>query len=175
MRSLPLNCIEEPPPTFRGLDEKRKANYYEFMFMMGRLHTYQKKIAYLKEVRLDLLTERAIYAIVLEFLHKESYGFDQELNEIERDLDKTGLLLTTFERMQELWKSANRIMAQANKDKMKAEMKQCGVWDDVKEAFEKLHDETLSLLKVKFLYDSQLEGVKKHEEQQVISKRNQQN
>lgn len=168
----PLNCIEEPPPTFRGQDEKRRANYNEFMFMMGRLHTYQKKIAYLKETRLDLLTERAVYSVVLEFLHKESYGYDQELNEIERDLDKTGLLLSTFEKMQDLWKSANRIMTQANRDKMKAEMKQCGVWDDVKEQFEKLsflHDETLALLKVKFLYDSQLEGVKKtYDEQQSI-------
>ena len=110
--------------------------------------------------------------MVLEFLHKESYGYDQELNEIERDLDKTGLLLSTFEKMQDLWKSANRIMTQANRDKMKAEMKQCGVWDDVKEQFEKLsflHDETLALLKVKFLYDSQLEGVKKtYDEQQSI-------
>ena len=168
----PLNCIEEPPPTFRGLDEKRKANYNEFMFMMGRLHTYQKKIAYLKETRLELLTERTVYSIVLEFLHKESYGYDQELNEIERDLDKTGMLLATFEKMQELWKSANRIMAQANRDKMKAEMKQCGVWDDVKEAFERLsflHDETLSLLKVKFFYDSQLEGTTQiFKEQQKI-------
>lgn len=165
----PLNCIEEPPPTFRGLDEKRRANYNEFMFMMGRLHTYQKKIAYLKETRLELLTERTIFSIVLEFLHKESYGYDQELNEIERDLDKTGMLLATFEKMQELWKSANRIMAQANRDKMKAEMKQCGVWDDVKEAFERLsflHDETLSLLKVKFLYDSELEGTRRTFEEQ---------
>jgi hypothetical protein len=170
----PLNCIEEPPPTFRGMDEKRRANYNEFMFMMGRLHTYQKKIAFLKETRLELLTERAVYSIVLEFLHKESYGYDQELNEIERDLDKTGLLLATFDKMQALWKSANRIMAQANKDKMKAEMKQCGVWDDVKEQFEKfsfLHDETLSLLKVKFLYESQLEGARHtYEEQQKMYK-----
>ena len=156
-----LNCIEEPPPTFRGLDEKRRANYDEFMFMMGRLHTYQKKIAFLKEVRLELLSERAIYSILLEFLHKESYGYDQELNHIERDLTKTSLLLSTFDRMQTLWKSASRIMAQANKDKLKAEMKQCGVWDDVKESLETtsfLHDETLNLLKIKYGFESQREG-----------------
>jgi hypothetical protein len=160
----PLNCIEEPPPTFRGMDEKRRANYNEYMFMMGRLHTYQKKIAKLKEDRLDLLSDRTIYAIVLEFLHKESYGYDQELNEIEKDLDKTNLLLSTFDKMERLWKSANRIQNQANKDKLKAEMKQCGVWDDVKDMLEKaswLHDETLNLLRVKYMYDSQLEG-KKH-------------
>ena len=166
----PLNCIEEPPPTFRGMDEKRKANYDEFMFMMGRLHTYQKKIANLKEERLDLLSERTIYSIVLEFLHKESYGYDQELNHIEKDLDKTNLLLSTFDKMERLWKSANRIKNQANKDKLKAEMRQCGVWDDVKDCLEKaswLHDETLNLLKVKYMYDSQLEGkTRVYEEQQ---------
>ena len=160
----PLTCIEEPPPTFRGQDEKRKAAYDEMMFMMGRLHTYQKKIAVLKENRLDLLSERTIYSIVLEFLHKESYGYDQELDKIEADLDKTNLMLATYEKMQGLWKSASRIMNQANKDKMKAEMKQCGVWEDVKEALEKasfLHDETLNLLKIKYMYDSQHEGKEK--------------
>jgi len=169
-----LNCIEEPPPTFRGMDEKRRANYDEFMFMMGRLHTYQKKIAFLKEVRLDLLSERAIYSIVLEFLHKESYGYDQELDKIEKDLDKTNLLLSTFDRMQALWKSATRIMNQAKKDKLRAELKQCGVWDDVKEALEKasfLHDETLNLLKVKFTFDNQKEGKERvfHEQKNQLA------
>jgi len=157
----PLAQIEEPPPTFRAADERRHAQNKEFMYMMGRLQTFQKKVAYLKEIRLELLSDRSMYSQMVEFLHKESYGYEQELEGIEKDLDKTGLLLATYERMQAMWKQASRIMAQANKDKRRAEMKQCGVWEDVKEIRDVayfLHDETLSLLRVKFLFDSQLEA-----------------
>jgi hypothetical protein len=65
------------------------------MFMMGRLHTYQKKVALLKEQRLEMLAGRKMYSSVLEHLHKESYAFDAELEGIEQDLDRTGLLLAT--------------------------------------------------------------------------------
>ena len=153
----PLNCIEEPPPTFRAADERRKAQYTEFMFMMGRLVTFQKKVAMLKEERLELLADRRIYSAVVEALHRESYNFDAELEGIEADLDKTGMLLSTYDRMQKLWRQATRILQQADKDRRKAEMRFCGVWEDVTEAKEKLswvHDETLELLKIKFLYDS---------------------
>lgn len=153
----PLSAIAEPPPTFRAADERRKAQYSEFMFMMGRLHTYQKKVALLKEQRLEMLAGRKMYSSVLEHLHKESYAFDAELEGIEQDLDRTGLLLATFERMQALWRQATRIMAQADRDMRKAAMKHCGVWEDVEETHEAyvfVHDEVLELLKIIFFLES---------------------
>lgn len=153
----PLSCIQEPPPTFRAADERRKAQYTEFMFMMGRLVTYQRKVALLKETRLELLADRKLYSANVEQLHKDSYAFDTELSGIEQDLDKTGLLLATYERMQILWRQATRILIQADKDMRKAAMKHCGVWENVQEQRDKtmfVHDETLELLRIKFLFDS---------------------
>lgn len=156
----PLADIDNPPPTFRAQDDKRRSQYKEMMFMMGRLHTFRKKIMALKEERLGLLGDRVVFSRVLESLHKDSFGYDVELTGLEMDLDRTAKLLATYEKMEILWKQANRITAQAVKDKRKAELRLCGLWDDVKEAKDRLsfvHEETRSLLKVKFLLESKQE------------------
>jgi hypothetical protein len=106
-----------------------------------------------------LVSDRAIYSAVLTNLHKDSYAFDWELTGIEDDLDKTGKLLSTFEKMRALWERANRNLNRAIRDKKRAEMRQCGVWDDVKECVDRvsfLHEETSALLKTKVLLESKL-------------------
>lgn len=50
----PLSEVAEPPPTFRGQDERRQAQYKDLIFNMGRLHNFQKKITQLKEERCTL-------------------------------------------------------------------------------------------------------------------------
>ncbi len=154
-----LKDIEEPPPTFRGEDERRHAQYQQLMFSMGRLQNYQKRVSGLKEERLDMISDRSAYSFVLTHLHKDAFTYDWELSSIEEDLDKTGRLLATYEKMKDLWQRANRNLSRAIRDKKRAEMKQCGVWDDVLEVTDKvsfLHDETTALLKVKVLLDSKM-------------------
>ena len=41
----PLSEVEQPAPTFRGQDERRKAQFNEVIFGIGRLHNFQKKIS----------------------------------------------------------------------------------------------------------------------------------
>lgn len=153
----PLSIIQDPPPTFRAADERRKAQHTEYIFVIGRLHTYQKRVATLKEYRLKLISDRRIFSSISERLHKNSYCFDVEIGGIEEDLDKTGLLLTTYNRMQVLWRQATRIMIQSDKDMRRAEMRHLGVWEDVAQSRDILtfiHHETLELLKIQHLIDT---------------------
>jgi hypothetical protein len=155
----PLSMVDEPPPTFRGEDERKRAQYTETMFGMGRLHNFQKKIVELKDARAGMLLDRNLYSDILFMLHRDQYKFDAELTGIELDLLKTSTLLQTYETMTRLWTKAGVILKQAAKDKKKSEMKHCGVWDDVREAQEHsslLKDETRSLLRLKFTYEQQL-------------------
>ena len=130
----PLSMIAEPPPTFRADDERRKAQYVEMMFNMGRLHNFQKKIMELKDRRLVLLADRHLYSDVLTSLHRDSFICQHDIADLEQDLDRTGKLLATYEAMTKLWMQANKLLKQAERDKKKAEMRRCGVWEDVKEA-----------------------------------------
>jgi hypothetical protein len=155
-----LAHIEEPPPTFRANDERHKAQYNELLFSIGRLHNFNKRIHGFKMARFDLLTELDVFQRVLESLHRESYTFEAQLSDLERDLDRTSKLLSTFQSMQLLWQQASLIQSQARKDKAKAEMNCVGLWADVKECQDRttlLHDETRALLRFKLVTDSKLD------------------
>lgn len=157
----PLSVINEPAPTYRGIQERHHAQYMELMLSMGRLHTFQKRILHLKDNRVNLISDRVMYSSVLESLHRDTFVFDVDLNILEADLDKTANLLSTFEKLQMLFKNANRILAQSVKEKKKAEMNQAGVWEDVverKEVLAFLHDETKELLKMKYLLETKQEA-----------------
>ena len=153
----PLGKVEDPPPTFRAADERRRAQYSDFLYGIGRLHNFRKKIFAYKMKRFDMLHEREVYSAVLDALHRESYVLEVQLQDLEADLDKSSKLISTFDSMQRLWQQASLITNQAKKDFMKSEMAKVGVWDDVKEAFDKstfVHDEMKSLLKTKYLIES---------------------
>jgi hypothetical protein len=153
----PLAKVEDPPPTFRAADERRKAQYNDFLYGIGRLHNFRKKIFAYKMKRFDLLHDRDVYSAVLDSLHRESYVLEVQLQDLEADLDKSSKLISTFDSMQRLWQQASLITNQAKKDFMKSEMAKVGVWDDVKELFDKstfVHDEMKSLLKTKYLVES---------------------
>lgn len=156
----PLAEIEEPPPTFRAQDERHRAQYNQLVFSIGRLHNFNKRIHEFKMVRFELLTALDIFAQVLNALHKESYLFESQLTDLEKDLDRTSRLLSTFQSMQLLWQQASLIQSQAQRDKKKAEMNTVGLWADVKECQDRtsiLHDETRTLLRFKLITDSKLD------------------
>ena len=160
----PFSMIENPPPTFRAEDERHKSNYQELKYAMGRLHNYQRKIVQLKDQRAEFLHERSLYCDILHALHKSAFAFDDELQKLEFDLDKTSRLLATYEKMQKLWKQSLKILLQARRDLKKAEMRRVGVWDDVREVGDKLsfiHDETKVLLKSKLMFESRLDFIAK--------------
>ena len=50
----PLHTIEDPPPTFRASDKRHHAQYQDTLYMMGRMMNFQKRIAILKEKRIEL-------------------------------------------------------------------------------------------------------------------------
>jgi hypothetical protein len=155
-----LSSMEEPPPTFRAVDERHHAQYVNMMFLMGRLHNYQKKITGLKEVRLDLLSERTMFSRIIESLHKTSFNYENTLLGFEDDISRCDKLLSTFEKMRQMWQQSKRILKHADVSLRKTHIKRVGVWDDVKDQFDIysfLHDETRQLLKLKFLIDVQLE------------------
>lgn len=158
----PLKDVENPPPTFRAEDERRKAQYRELMYTIGRMLNFNKRITGLKRERIAAVSDRALYSEVLAALHQESFVWEHELVELEKDLDKTGLLLSTHARMTRLWERASRVLLEAQREKKRCEMRLCGCWDDVKETQEKLtvlHEETMELLKLKFMYDMQTSGL----------------
>eukprot|EP01038_Epipyxis_sp_PR26KG_P004244 gene4244-6023_t len=153
----PLSIVQDPPPTARGVMERHAAQYKELTFMIGRLQTYSRRINEYKMERFELLSEREFLVSFLESLHKDSYQVDNELASLESDLDKTSKLIHTFESMQRLWKQATLIQHEASRSVKKAEMKRCGVWETVKECHEKtsfLHEETINLLKIKYLMET---------------------
>lgn len=156
----PLAEIEEPPPTFRAIEEKHRAQYNQLVFSIGRLHNFNKRIHEFKLARFELLTELDVFAQVLNALHKESYHFESQLTDLEKDLDRTSKLLSTFQSMKLLWQQASLIQSQALRDKKKAEMNTVGLWADVKECQDRttiLHDETRTLLRFKLITDSKLD------------------
>lgn len=155
-----LSSMEEPPPTFRAVDERHRSQYINMMFLMGRLHNYQKKITALKEVRLDLLSERTLFSRIIESLHKTSFNYENTLLGFEDDISRCDKLLAIFEKMRAMWQQSKRILKHADVSLRKTHIKRVGVWDDVKDQFDIfsfLHDETRQLLKLKFLIDVQLE------------------
>jgi hypothetical protein len=158
----PLADVQEPPPTFRGQDERRHAQYMQMMFSMGRLHNFQKKIVTLRDDRSLMIADLTLYEDLLLLLHREGFKFEDELLALESDLTRTGLLIATFENMTRLWEKATSILQQASRGRKYTECKHCGVWEDVREATDKanfLKEETRSLLRLKFIYDTSLEKV----------------
>ena len=156
----PLAAVQEPPPTFRAQDERRQANYIEMMFSMGRLHNFQKKVIELKGKRLLLMNERHLMSEVLTALHKDSFVFNNDIEDLEGDLDRTAKLLATYADMEQLWLQASRLLKQAERDRKRAEMRRCGVWEAVKEATDVaiyLRQETRALLKLKIVYESRFQ------------------
>ena len=152
----PLSEIEEPPPTFRAWDERRYAQFQEILFGIGRLHNFQKKISGLKASRVEFLAEQSLFSDVLTALHRSSFSFEIELDDLEGDMDKTAKLLKTYDIMEKLWMQASRIERQAGRDRKKAEMRHCGLWADVKEQGDVntfIREETRALLKMKMTYE----------------------
>jgi hypothetical protein len=125
----PLAEVEEPPPTFRGEDERRRAEYQQLMFSMGRLQNF-KRVTGVEEERLDMISDRSAYSIVLTHLHKDAFNFDWELTGIEEDLDQTGNFLATYEKMKSLWMRATQNLnmdiqekIKSDKEKLKCQLK----------------------------------------------------
>lgn len=158
----PLSMIENPPPTFRATEERHKAQYRELMYTMGRMNNFNKRIIQLKRDRIDLLSERAMYSFILCALHKESFVREHELILLEADLERTGKMLSTYQKMYKIWKNANEILLQAQRDKKRAEMRRCGLWEEIKELKDEhtvVRVETRELLKLKFLHEVQIEDL----------------
>lgn len=157
----PLHEIEQPPPTFRAVDERHRAQFQDLLFHIGRLHNFRRRIYDYKMERFELLSQRDLYAAVLETLHRDSFVMEMELQDVEADLDRTSKLLATYDHMQRLWQQASLILHQAKKDKMRAEMARAGVWDDVQEQFDRvqlIHDQMRQLLKTKVLTEGTLQA-----------------
>ena len=155
----PLN-IEDPPPTFRAQDERKRAQFAELLFTMGRIQVFHRKIDSLKEERLVLLNERAKLADQLKSLHQSSFRYDNEMARLERDLNRCINLLNTKQTVVNLFNEAKKVLERAKKDKRSAEARFAGKWDDVKEAADALdfiHDDTRALLRHKFLCDLKLQ------------------
>ena len=113
---------------------------------------------------MELLADRHVFSQLLTHNHKESYAYSSKLGNIEDDIDNAAKLLDTYEKMKLLWTQAKRILKDAAVEKKRCEMRHCGVWDDVEDGKTRLnilHDETRSLLKVKFLIDTKLDELVK--------------
>ena len=65
----PLHMVGDPPPTFRALDERHHAQYRDTLHVVGRLHNFEKRIAILKEERLEMTEKRSFYEQVLDSIH----------------------------------------------------------------------------------------------------------
>ena len=141
----PLHSVQDPPPTLRAADERHQAQYKEMLFSIGRLKTFEKRIDEFRMARFEPIETRKMYVTILESLYQDANVIEDQLDMLEKDLDKTSKLLSTMARMQVLMDQSNRIKAQAVRDKKKAEMKQVGVWDNVQDCRDQTtvaHDET---------------------------------
>jgi hypothetical protein len=155
----PLKEIQDPPPTYRAIEERHRAQYRELMYAMGRMNNFNKRIVDLKRERVDLLHDQAMYSHILTALHKESFVREHELILVEADLERTGRMLETYQRMYKLWASANEILKRAVEEKKRAEMRRCGLWEEITELRDEhtvIHAETRELLKLKFTHDLQI-------------------
>lgn len=133
--------------------------YLQCLKTIGRLQNFRHRIYSFKMQRFDLLYNRDIFSSILESIHKDSFKFEIELSNLELDLDRTSKLLGTFNYMEKSWLHAHNITLQAKKDKQKAEMNHCGVWEDVRESQDKLsllHEEMKGLLRTKALLEKKL-------------------
>lgn len=167
----PLNRVDDPPPTFRAADERRRAQYRDFCFQLGRLHNFKRKIHDFKLERFGLLAQRDLFATVLEALHRDSFGLELQLQDLEADLDRTAQLLSTQQHMQALWQQASLLQHQAHKDLKRAQMAHTGVHEAVREAadvWHLQHAQTRALLRTKILHDTELNAL---ETQLVLKQR----
>jgi hypothetical protein len=155
----PLKEIQDPPPTYRAIEERHRAQYRELMYAMGRMNNFNRKITELKRERIDLLHDQAMYCTILSSLHKESFIREHELVLVEQDLERTGKMLETYQKMYKLWAHANEILKRATEEKKRAEMRRCGLWEEIAELRDEhtiIHAETRELLKIKFTHDIQV-------------------
>lgn len=156
-----LQNVELPPPTLRAMDLRREAQYDQLMYSMGRLGNFHKRISELKEERVDLLTEKAVYSDVLAFMHRNLFILNDEVDRLEVDLERTGKLYSAYVTMKDLYKKALDMQELAKMTLKKCEMRRCGVWEAVaetKKKFDIAHEETKSLLRFKFAHDLEVEN-----------------
>lgn len=159
LRNDELLEMEDPPPTFRALDERRRAQFSELLFTMGRIQIFHRKIDNLRDERLILLNERAQLVEDLKCLHESSFRLDNEMARLERDLNRCYELLNTKHAVLSIYDEARKVLERAKKEKRSAEARFAGKWDDVKDAADALdfvHDDTRALLRHKFLCDLKL-------------------
>ena len=79
------------------------------------------------------------------------------------DLDKAIQLLALHKKMAVIVSEGRQVLSKAGRDCKTAAMNKCGLWDAVRDSQEiliTLHEETLDLLKAKYLLDGQLDAVK---------------
>lgn len=72
------------PPTFRRSDLKHLAQYRQMVLTHGRIHNFRLRIGEL-ESTIDTLKDSAKSCVsVLEFLHRNIFGLERDLNSIEQ-------------------------------------------------------------------------------------------
>ena len=79
------------------------------------------------------------------------------------DLDKAIQLLALHKKMAVIVLEGRQVLIKAGRDCKTAAMNKCGLWDAVRDSQEiliTLHEETMDLLKAKYLLDGQLEALK---------------
>ena len=154
-----LRDVDIPPPTFRAADDRKRAQYKDLMYMMGRLNNFQKRISDLKTERVNLIIQRAVYSDVLVAMHKQSFIIEDDVRRLEEDLDRTAQLFQIYHTTEHILKQAQQQLERAKKVKKKAELRRAGLWDDVKETkarYDGVHDQTRAILKLKFTFELDL-------------------
>ena len=164
----PLHTIEDPPSTFRAQDERHKAQFHDMMFMIGRLNNFQKRIALLKEERIELQDERNMYAPVLEAMHFDIMRSEDTLRDLEVDLDRAGMFQKLSGDMTFQWELGKAVLKTATRDCKVANLACAGLDGDVMEARDAmniLHEETNTLLRTKWLLDTKTDALVERIEQ----------
>ena len=81
---------EQQPPTFRRSDLKHRAQFRQLTQTHGRIHNYRQRIGELEHTLTTLQADARACIGALEFLHRNIFSLERDLNVIEADLESVG-------------------------------------------------------------------------------------
>jgi hypothetical protein len=116
----------------------------DLLFNVGRVLNCKKRISLLKIERVGLLDDRNLFEDVLDLLHIDSFAAEAKAKALELDLVRASLLLDIYKSMTIIWNNGKALTIKAQRDYKRADMRLCGLYEDVTEAVENVSSSGLT-------------------------------
>ena len=136
--------LEQSPPPFRKIDLAHRAQFRQMIHTHGRIHNYRQRIGELEHTLASLKTEMEECTNVLDFLHRNIFSLERDLNSIEADLEGVSTVIAIDRAAAKQLRETRSMAILADEDLREKAMDLVGMVEDADAA----EEEALALNKV---------------------------